>query len=131
MIIASPLLEPRPFSLSTGRKSISYIFGPPIITELLYLTFNPFAAVRRCLCHRRASRLDSRSWRHRRNDLLSSGSRSGLHRLLDDSFDLAAIDAELAGDGSLAGTGFMPGSYRLLQRWHFRERERSALLRVR
>ena len=38
-------------------------------------------------------------------------------RLLDDPLHLASIDAKFAGNGSLAGTGFVPRSYRLLQCW--------------
>ena len=53
-----------------------------------------------------------------------------LRVLLDDPFDLAAVDAELAGDGSLACTGFVPGSYHLLQRWRLCHCGWSALLHV-
>jgi hypothetical protein len=62
---------------------------------------------------------------------LTNGSFTVIRGLLDDPFHLAAVDAELAGDGSLAGTGVVPSSYRLLQRRRFCQRGWSTLLRVR
>jgi len=35
--------------------------------------------------------------------------------LIDDALDLAAVDVEFAGDGSLAVAGVVPGPYALLQ----------------
>src|SRR5713101_4820935 len=40
-----------------------------------------------------------------------------LRRLLDDRFHPGAVDVEFAGNGSLAGTAFVPYAYRLLQHW--------------
>ena len=42
-------------------------------------------------------------------NLLSDESSSILRRLVDHALDFAAVDVEFAGDGSLAGTGFVPG----------------------
>ena len=43
-------------------------------------------------------------------NLLSDESSSILRRLVDHALDFAAVDVEFAGDGSLAGAGFVPGS---------------------
>src|ERR1035438_727491 len=37
--------------------------------------------------------------------------------MVDDAFDLAAVDAEVAGDGALAAPCVVPGPYRLLHLW--------------
>src|ERR1039458_10365340 len=56
---------------------------------------------------------------------------SGSGGVVDDAFDLAAVDAEVAGYGALAAACSVPGPYRLLHRWRASWHERCIVHRCR